>query len=179
MPAAVDSVFDLAFWFCDRALNDNEYLQPIKLQYLMFLSQAYYATAYDGKKLVPAVFVADEVGPIEPSVYRAWVQGRPKFEGKNQISDDAATFADSVWRRFGHHSSEHLSKLCRKLPAYVAALTRGRRGEIYLEDMINDFSKGHNSPAVNQVVKPKILRSHKGRPVEVKTWTPEVIKPTK
>ena len=75
MPAAVDSAFELAFWFCDRALNDNEYLQPIKLHYLMFLAQAYYATAYQGKKLIPAIFVAEEVGPIEPSVFRAWSLG--------------------------------------------------------------------------------------------------------
>ena len=40
MPAAVDSAFELAFWFCDRALNDGEYLQPIKMHYLMYLSQA-------------------------------------------------------------------------------------------------------------------------------------------
>ena len=69
--------------------------------------------------MVPAIFVADEVGPIEPSVFRAWVQGRPKFEGKNIISDDAAAFADSVWRRFGHHSADHLAKLCRKSPAWI------------------------------------------------------------
>jgi len=176
MPAAVDSVFELAFWFCDRALNDNEYLQPIKLQYLMFLSQAYYATAYNGKKLVPAVFVADEVGPIEPSAFRAWEQGRPKFERKVNIPEDAAAFADSVWRRFGHHSAEHLSKLCRKTPAYVIALKRGRRAEIKLEELVASFSKSQNSPDVNQVVKPKIMRSHKGRAVEVKSWTPPKVK---
>ena len=66
MPSAVDSVFEIAFWFSDRALNDNEYLQPIKLQYLMFLAQSYYAVAYEGKRLVPAIFVAEVVGPIEP-----------------------------------------------------------------------------------------------------------------
>ena len=26
MPAAVDSAFDVAFWFADMALNENEYL---------------------------------------------------------------------------------------------------------------------------------------------------------
>ena len=56
----------MAFWFCDRALNDNEYLQPGKLQSLLYLSQAYYATAYNGKKLVPAIFVADETDRWSP-----------------------------------------------------------------------------------------------------------------
>lgn len=179
MPAAVDSAFELAFWFCDRALNDNEYLQPIKLHYLMFLAQAYYATAYQGKKLIPAIFVAEEVGPIEPSVFRAWSLGRPKFEGKNTIHEDAAAFADSVWRRFGHHSVEHLAKFCRKTPCYLTALDRGRRAEIHLNEMISSFSKSQNAPAVDQVVKPKVMRSHKGRAVEVKGWTPPKVKTDK
>ena len=179
MPAAVDSAFELAFWFCDRALNDNEYLQPIKLHYLMFLAQAYYATAYQGKKLIPAIFVAEEVGPIEPSVFRAWSQGRPKFEGKNTIHEEAATFADSVWRRFGHHSVEHLGKFCRQTPCYLTALDRGRRAEIHLNEMITSFSKSQNAPPVDQVVKPKIMRSHKGRAVEVKGWVPRSVKPEK
>ena len=34
-----ESVFDVAEWFLDTALNDGEYLQPMKMQYLMFLSQ--------------------------------------------------------------------------------------------------------------------------------------------
>ena len=101
MPAAVESVFDLAFWLCDRALNDNEYIQPIKLQYLLFLCQAYYAATNRGRKLVPAIFVAEEVGPIEPSLLKAWTNGRPKFESKPVISEDVAKFADEVWRRLG------------------------------------------------------------------------------
>ncbi len=176
MPAAVKSSFDLAFWFCDRALNDSEYLQPIKMHYLMFLSQAYFAAAYNGKKLVPAIFVADEVGPIEPSVFRAWDQGRPKFEGKNIISDDAAGFADSVWRRFGHHSAEYLAKLCRQMPAYKSALKRGHRAEIRLQDITDSFAETSTAPPVDQVAKPKVMRSHKGRPVEVKSWSPPDVK---
>ena len=177
MPAAVDSVFDLAFWFCDRALNDNEYLQPSKMQYLLYLSQAYYASAYNGKKLVPAIFVADESGPLEPSVYQAWTQGRPNFEGPNQVPKEVATFGDSIWRRFGHHSSEYLAKLCKKSPPYVTAAQRGRRAEIHIEEMIEAFTRAANSPAVDQVVKPTIKRSHKGRVVQVKSWAPKVVKP--
>ena len=39
MPAAVKSAFDVAFWFADTALHDNEYMQPQKLQRLLFLSE--------------------------------------------------------------------------------------------------------------------------------------------
>src|SRR5262249_26114519 len=111
MPAAMDSVFELAFWLSDRALNDNEYLQPGKMQHLMFLAQAYYAVAYEGKRLVPAVFVADETGPIEPSIYAAYVRGRPNILVDIKLDEDTASFVDSIWRRFGHHSAEYLTKL--------------------------------------------------------------------
>ena len=170
MPAAVDSVFELAFWYSDRALDDNEYLQPIKLQYILFLSQAYFAVAYNGKKLVPAIFVADDVGPIEPSVHRAWIRGRPIFEGDVKLSNDVRIFADSIWRRFGHHSAEYLAKMCQRSPCYRTAYQRGMRGEIYLEEMRDDFTRAHDTPAVEKVVKPKIMRSHKGKAVAVKAW---------
>ena len=42
MQPAVFSTFDVAFWFADTALNNNEYLQPQKLHRLLFLSQAYF-----------------------------------------------------------------------------------------------------------------------------------------
>ena len=172
MPAAIDTSFDLAFWFCDRALNDSEYLQPVKLQYLMFLSQAYYASAFDGKKFIPAIFVAEKGGPIEPSIFYAWSAGRPKFEAKVKLSDQAEEFADSIWRRFGHHSVEYLAKLITKVPAYRKALKRGRRAEVRIDDIIESFDRTENAPSVKQIVKPKIMKSHRGHPVEVRNWSP-------
>ena len=176
MPAAVESVFDLAFWLCDRALNDNEYIQPIKLQYLLFLCQAYYAATNSGRKLVPAIFVAEEVGPIEPSLLKAWTNGRPKFESKPVISDDVVKFADEVWRRFGHHSAEHLARLLLKMPAYLSARRRGLRAEIRLEEVMEGLNQSSNTPKVDQVIKPKVMRSHKGKPVKVQAWSPKTVK---
>ena len=57
MPADVGSAFDVAFWFADMALHDNEYMQPQKLQRLLFIAQGYYTVAFAGRKLMPAVFV--------------------------------------------------------------------------------------------------------------------------
>ena len=45
MTPAVQSSFDVAYWFFDRALNENEYIQPQKLHRLMFLAPAYFAVA--------------------------------------------------------------------------------------------------------------------------------------
>ena len=76
MPADVSNAFDIAFWFADTALNENEYLQPQKLQRLLFIAQSYYCIVQKGRKLMPAVFVADETGPMEPNVYMAFSRGR-------------------------------------------------------------------------------------------------------
>ena len=56
----------MAFWFLDRAQSDGEYLQPQKLQRLMFLAYAYYGVLQHGAKLMPATFVATADGPSRP-----------------------------------------------------------------------------------------------------------------
>ena len=55
-----------------------------------------------------------------------------------------------------------------RMPAYRAALKRGRHAEIYFDEMRDDFTKVHDMPEVKQVVKPKVVHSHKGRAVAVK-----------
>ena len=67
-PTAVESCFEIACWFLDRALNDGEYLQPQKLQRLMYLAQAYFGVVQNGAKLMPATFIAAPDGPLEPTV---------------------------------------------------------------------------------------------------------------
>jgi uncharacterized phage-associated protein len=176
MPAAANSVFDIAFWFSDRALNNSEYLQPLKLQYLLYLSQSYFAAAHNGRKLVPAIFVAEELGPIEPSVHRAWTQGRPNFGESELLNRDVKVFVDSIWRRFGHHSAEYLSKICRRTAAYQVAYKNGVRAEIILREMIDGIKLEPALPDVEQLVKPKLVRSsHTGRAVEVTAWAPPVL----
>jgi len=172
MIAAVDSTFDIALWFADTALEQNEYLQPQKLHRLMFLSQAYFAVAFNGSKLMPAVFVAEEMGPIEPNVFKAFAKGRPNIDAELFLPDDVENFLDSLWRRFGHHSAERMTKLCKETLAFKQALKKGRGTEITLEAMHLSFSRAEETPAVSLIVKPKLLRSQSGRPVAVKAWVP-------
>jgi len=172
MPAAVDSAFDVAFWFADTALNHNEYLQPQKLHRMMYLAQAYYAVSNKGKKLIPAIFVASEMGPIEPNIYAAMANGRPDIEVNLFMPDGVEEFLDAIWRRFGHHSADRLTRMCKSTPAYKAARIKGNRAEIPLKAMTADFTKAEETPDVAQVIRPKVMRSQHGRPVTVKAWTP-------
>ena len=96
MPADVNNAFDVAFWFADTALNENEYLQPQKLQRLLFLSQSYYAIIQKGRKLMPAVFVADEIGPMEPNIYMAFSRGRPDIDAELFLPHEVEEFLSGI-----------------------------------------------------------------------------------
>ncbi len=172
VPAAVESAFDVAFWFADMALDENEYLQPQKLHRLLFLAQAYYAVANSGRRLMPAVFVAEEFGPIEPGIYKAFVKGRPNIDVDLILPEDVDSFLKGIWRRFGRQSTERLTRITNETAAYRQALKRGRRAEIGHDSIRRSFAAAREAPALDQVLKPKVLRSQTGRPVAVRAWVP-------
>ncbi len=172
MPADVENAFDIAFWFADTALNENEYLQPQKLQRLLFIAQAYYTVAFNGRKLMPAVFIADEMGPIEPNIFAAFSKGRPEVDARLFLPNDVDTFLDGIWRRFGHHSTDRLNKMVKETTAYKQAFNIGNRAEINLDAMRLSFARAEQTPGVAQVVKPKVLRTQSGKAVAVKAWIP-------
>ncbi|MEO5336451.1 MAG: DUF4065 domain-containing protein [Magnetospirillum sp. WYHS-4] len=177
MTAAVRTAFDIAFWFADTALNANEYLQPQKLHRLMFLAQAYFAVVSEGRALMPAVFVADEMGPIEPNVFAAFSKGRPDVDAELFLPEDVETFLYSVWRRFGHYSADKLTKMTKEMLAYKHAFQRGPRSEIPLDAMRLSVARAEQTPGVQQVVKPKVFRTQDGRPVTIKAWKPRAADP--
>ena len=148
MPADVNNAFDVAFWFADTALNENEYLQPQKLQRLLFLSQSYYAIIQKGRKLMPAVFVADEIGPMEPNIYMAFSRGRPDIDAELFLPHEVEEFLSGIWRRFGHMSIERLNKITNETLAYKDALKRGPRAEITIKEMADSFIQNRDAPAV-------------------------------
>jgi uncharacterized phage-associated protein len=185
---ATPSSFDVAYWFIDRALDDDEYLQPQKLHRLMYLAQAYFAVAYNGRLLMPAIFVADEFGPIEPNVFRACAIQRPAIEAK-ALPELVTHFLDGVWRRFGQHSAEFLSRQMSSHPPYGVALAAGAGTVIPLKAMVAFYGKKPTAasdeptaslaPPVDQVLRPRLMRSQDGSPVSVQKWMPPAKAPRK
>lgn len=187
-PPLVETTFDVANWFIDRALNDNEYLQPQKLHRLMFLAQAYFAVANNGQRLMPAIFIADAVGPLEPNIYRAF-ETQKAWITQEKMPEKATLFLDNIWRRFGGHSAEHLSKVIRKHPPYAEAFAEHPRSVITEEAMVAFYGNirvdgpagqrtaggvahSADAPALETVLRPWVMRSHKGKPVNVMPWMP-------
>ena len=181
-PTAVESCFEVANWFLDRALNDGEYLQPQKLQRLMFLAHAYYGVLQNGHKLMPATFIAAEEGPIEPTVFKAFARGRPMVD-VGPVDATTAHILDSVWRQFGAHSTDHLGKLLTRHPPYADARAVARGAEISLEAMVDFYGTqglgrrraGAAVPATpaDKVLRPKVMRNHAGKPVSATRWMPK------
>lgn len=174
MPADINNAFDVSIFFDDMATQEGKYLQPQKLQRLLFLSQAYYAVAFN-RKLMPAVFVADELGPMEPNIYLAFSKGRPDIDVDLFLPYEVQSFLESIWQRFGDYTVERLDEITNETSAYKKAFERGNRAEITLTEMKKAFKKAEKSPGVNQVVKPKIMRTQSGRAVHVQSWTPRKV----
>ena len=168
----VDSTFDVALWFSDKALEQNEYLQPQKLHRLLYLAQGFYVVAFEGCKLMPAVFIAEEMGPIEPNIYRAFAKGRPNMESEVLLPAGVEQFLSNIWERFGRKTSDSLSTMCQESHAFKQALVKGARTEITLKDMLLSFAREKSLPLSSQIKKPKMMRSQSGRPVAVKNWVP-------
>lgn len=182
-PTAVDSSFEVAFWFLDRAIEDGEYLQPQKLQRLLYLAQAYFGVLQNGLKLMPATFVAREEGPVEPTIFKALARGRPAVD-LSPIDEVPRHVLDSVWRQFGAHSVDYLDKLIRRHPPFADALAAGVSTEITLESMIEFYGtqgtgrksvqvEAKDAPSASKVLRPKVMRNHSGKPVSTTRWMPK------
>ena len=76
MTPAVRSTLDVVLWFLDRAASAGSHLSARRLQCLLFMAQARYARANDGRKLMPATFLAAGDRP-HPSPSRPQQSGVP------------------------------------------------------------------------------------------------------
>ncbi len=190
MATMVESTFDVVNWLFDHALNDNEYLQPAKMQRLLFLAQAYWGVANHGQMLMPAVFVAGDLGPVEPNVDRVFESGRPYLETR-ALSRNTVHFLESLWRRFGHHSAEHLTRVLANHPPVRDALAKGK-GTVIPFEAIQKFygsvsrgeAQGDGTPVsaanatlpVEDIYRPRVMRTQGGKPVNVNKWMPPSLK---
>ena len=166
---AVDNVVDVALWFTEQARKDDLYLQPQKLHRLLYLAQGYYAAAFAGRKLMPATFVAQETGPIEPNVYRLFDGRRPDIDPK-PLKPEVENFLTRLWRKHAHHSTEYLNEGVATHTPFRMALRRGAGEElshramaIYFVDLVRDGGKPKVQPG-------QVLRTQDGRTLQ--KWVP-------
>lgn len=137
----VDSVIDVALWFMDQARREDDYLQPQKLQRILYIAQGSYAALHHGRKLMPAMFVAGETGPQDPNILRLFENGRPTNLGDPYVPMEVAHFLDTLWRRYGHHSTDYLNQQIKHHEIYSLALKKGLNVEIPFPAMVRFFTR--------------------------------------
>ena len=139
MPVTVRSPLDVAFWFLGRGESSAAPLDALALQNLLYLAQARWAAASEGRKLMPATFLATDSGPIEPTIYHVFRSGPPPLEFRDPHADVVA-FLDDVWERFGHLPAKDLGDIVRADASYQSARAQGANEEIV-------FAAGSAAPA--------------------------------
>ena len=110
----------------------RQHLDQAKLQGLLYLSQAAWAAQNEGRKLMPATFLAAPDGPVEPNILHLFETGAPKVRARPP-DVDVALFLEAMWQRFGGEAAERFGELCRGHPAYGCALDGGRDSEIVFD----------------------------------------------
>jgi len=122
---------------------------------------------------MPALFVADDLGPIEPNLQRLLSDGRPEALPVEAPAGQVAAFLEDVWQRFGHMPADRLNALVAKNAAYAAARAAGRGTAIAPMAFAGAFA-----PASTKIAEDvRLLRSQSGAPVAVRAWTPSKIAP--
>ena len=174
MRPATASSFDVAIWLLERARAEDTYLQPRKLQCLLFLAQGHFAAANGGSKLMPSVFVCDHAGPMDPNVYRALEHGRPEIS-EMPLDEPAATFVAAIWQRYGTLDAAALDRLIAERGADELAVQQRDGSEIGIEAMQRMFAsppEPQSQPAARPTAQPRVMVSQSGRQVAVEKWVP-------
>ena len=165
--SAVSSTIDVAIWFSEQARRENDYIQPQKLQRLLYLAQGSFAAMNYGRKLMPATFVADETGPIEPTIYRLFEAGPPKIPLR-RMRPEIENFLSVIWRRYAHHTTEYLNQQIQNHPIYSRAIKRGLFEEIDYESIVRFFT-GKDRP----VIQTEQVKTEDGRTLQ--KWVPGAV----
>ncbi len=134
MPSAIRSALDVAVWFEARAEQGGFRLAPLKLQALLYLAQATYAGAKDGRRLMPSLFVAGPVGPVEPNLYVILELGLPNIVPATPSREVEACLSH-IWRRFGRLSAADLGRLIEADGQGANRLNEVKNREIPLSEM--------------------------------------------
>jgi uncharacterized phage-associated protein len=171
MRPAVPTSFDIAIWFLDRARADDTYLQPRKLQCLLFLAQAHYAAGHEGWPLMPAFFVVDDSGPLDPNVYQALQNGRPNMQ-ENPLAPDVLKFLEAVWNRYKYSDALRLDQLIVRRGIDEVSVCNRDQSEVTLTAMQRMFGAGSSQKNKNRIVGPTLAETATGRKVTITKWSP-------
>jgi uncharacterized phage-associated protein len=174
----VSAALDVALWFLDRARAADGHLPAQKLQNLLYLACAHFERENDGRPLMPAVFVANEVTVADPNLYRLLEEGRPRVRVE-PVPTVIDAFLSAVWKRYGHSTVEHLNAVVRRALDVETSGKQELDGGVLAPSEETSLLKTDATllRADAALLKdPQPLRpTHRGRQVVVAPWCPPSI----
>ena len=172
-----NSSLDVAYWFINKAKQENIYLETEKLQHLLFLAQNQYALEQKGKMLMPCLFLCGDDGFFEPTLKKIFAQGRPILH-LTQLTQNVTSFLEKIWQEFKELSIAQIRYIIMQKPIYTKCREQGINSVAswdYFVDKSNDCGKIHTSSvSASRNFSKKVLVSQNG-PVVVSQWTPRKI----
>lgn len=174
-PATASSL-DVAYWFFNRAEQDDLYLETEKIHPLLFMAQNRYAKQYSDRLLMPCVFLCDENGFYEPTLKRIFAQGRP-FMQPSKIENHIVAFLEEIWQEYGNLSLSQFSQLMTRMPCYNQCRLDGNpilSAEMPSTEKAEKFQTTTSERLSREASRKKVLVSQNG-PVLVSQWTPRKI----
>ena len=172
---ATNSSLDVAYWFINRAEQDNAYLENEKLQHLLFLAQKEYAQTYADQMLMPCIFLCDEHGFFEPTLKKIFAQGRP-FMPPVQFDDRTTFFLENIWQHYSLLSLSECKKVIMRLPLYIQCYRQGEHSVVEWNSLIDKSQKNDilYDSGLKSTFRKKVLISQNG-PVVVSQWRPRKV----
>ena len=153
----VKSTLDVALWFFDQGRREDLHVPAQKLQRLLWIAQALYAAETHGRMLMPAVFIAEETGPTEPTVFHIFEDSRPPI-AINKMTPEAENFLHRIWRKYGHHSAEYLNRMMAHSDVYRRAWRKEPGTVIPFNAIVDHFTKKPSADSQVKTQDGRILR---------------------
>ena len=140
-PPATRSTLDIASWFHARSESAGETMSQRRIHYLLYLTQAHYAAEHRGRKIMPATFLATQVGPVEPNIHQLLEGGRFAIEA-NDPPRAVEDYLIEIWTRFGKKTVRQLENLVERDGAWRGVLRKGALLEIPIELLYRAYGGG-------------------------------------
>jgi len=140
-PPASRSTLDIAWWFQARCESAGEALSARRMHYLLYLTQAHYVAEHRGQKIMPATFLATQLGPVEPNIHQLFEGGRFVLEA-NDPPRMVEDYLVEIWNRFGKKTLKQLEGLVERDGAWRPVFRKGALLEIPAELLYRAYGGG-------------------------------------
>lgn len=144
---ALKSTLVAVAWLNARAAEGGVRLPPRKLQILLYIAQALYAAANGGRPLLPSVFVASAMGPVDPNLYDI-LERCDDLRAKGGIEPRAEACLGLVWRRYGQATADDLDAFVADDGVFASALDASAGSIIPLPLLAETYRRRMIDPAV-------------------------------